>query len=106
MTTEATESQQPSPPMGVSSSEGLGPGDWLALEFGFERRIFYVLAADARGAWLGHPRWLVRSAICVPLSRLKDAQRLGRGRARWWWRFFPLRQFVPPFSKPHGLYWA
>lgn len=87
-------------------SDQLGPGDWLALEYGVGLNIFYVLAVDDHGAWLGNPKWLVGDAIRVPLSRLKGAQRLGRGRARWWWRFFPMRQVVPPFSRPRSLYWA
>ena len=87
-------------------SEGLGPGDWLTLLYGSEERVFYVLRVNERGAWVGHPGWLVRSAIFLPHERLRSAERLGRGLPRWWWRFVPWRQACLPFSKPPGLFWA
>lgn len=87
-------------------TEGLGPGVWLALDYGFERRVFYVVRASATGAWIASPRWLVSSATFVPRSRLDGAERLGRGAARWWWRFVPWRELIVPFRKPRGLFWA
>ena len=93
-------------PDGSALSEGLGPGTWLALDFGFEREVFYVVQATKEGAYLGHPKWLVSSATFMPWSRLKGADIIGRGRPRWWWRFVPWRDLHVPFSRPSSLFWV
>lgn len=93
-------------PAALRLDDQLGPGDWLALDYGFERRVFYVLRVDKGGAWLGHPKWLVSSATFIPQERMAHATRIGRGKARWWWRFVPWRELCLPFSKPSCLFWA
>ena len=88
-----------------AANKPLAVGDWVALEFGFVMRVFYVLrVSEGDGAWLGHPNWLASSAVFMPAARLSAAERLGSGRARWWWRFMPWRELHVPFTKPRGLH--
>lgn len=98
---------KPTQPQSVGSSGELGPGDWIALEYGFDKSVFYVLRiTEDGGAFLGSPQWLVSSSIFLPKKQIAGAEKLGRGRPRWWWWFVPWRDCCVPFSRPRGLYWA
>ena len=91
--------------MTIIEIEELKPGSWLIMEYGYDQRVFYVLYVLGDSVILGHPSWLVRSATCIPKTRLKGAELLGQGRPRWWWRFLPWRDLVVPFIKPAKCFW-
>lgn len=91
--------------------EELEVGDWINMQYGFDRQDWCVLEKGCSWVRLGKPSWLVSSAEIVTLDRLFESDRdmwfntggplyLGRGKKRWWWKFLPFRDCVFPYSKP------
>ena len=80
----------------------LRSGDWFELKYGDYVVQWYVLGVSATSVIAGNPLWLTFSTETFSFRQIATAAYLGRGKPRWWWRFVPWRELIPPFSKPRG----
>jgi hypothetical protein len=81
----------------------LAPGDWIRINYGFERLRFVVLGREGDYLILAHPGWLVSSALVLKDAEVaaKDPILIGKGKARWWRKLLPgLRYLICPYSSP------
>lgn len=46
------------------------PGAWYAIEYGFERRLFCVLAVIGNQVFLERPNWLYQDSIWMTLDEM------------------------------------
>lgn len=86
--------------------EDLEVGDWVEIDYGYERVTFYVLERYGNSVRLGTPRWLVSSATSMSIRELatKEPFYRGQGKFRWWWTLLPFRDLITPFSKAEGMF--
>ena len=81
----------------------LQAGDWIRIDYGFERMRFVVLGREGDYLVLAHPGWLVSSALVLKGAEVaaRDPVLIGRGRARWWRKLLPgMRDVICPYSSP------
>ena len=87
-------------------AEEIVPGLWIAMDYGCEKRIFYVIEKSGQSVLVSAPRWLLSSSIWLPIQRIRGAESFGVGTKRWWWQFMPWRDCVVPFKTPKRMWWA
>lgn len=97
--------------------DSLVPGDWIEMQYGYDRFDWYVLEKKPHGVMIGKPSWMVSAAELFTRDRLFDGCRLncdgelyesqtgppvylGRGKKKWWWKLLPFRGLICPFTKP------
>lgn len=80
-------------------------GDWINMQFGFNRHDFYILNVSDSLIYLGKPDWLVSGHQILTHAELTggfyEPIHLGSGKEKWYWRFLPWRDLICPFNKPH-----
>ena len=89
----------------TESKENIEPGDWLLLEFGTDKLVFYVVSVIDDDVILGSSNWLPCSTVTIPMARAKKATYIGTGKRKWWAKFFPWKNFITPFTRPKELWW-
>lgn len=102
----------------------LRPGDWIEMNYGYNRRCFYILKNDplTETVCIGSPKWCVSSAIKMTYSELRQDDLellraygmarqfennpvyLGRTKVRWWRKFcIGFRDLIAVYPPPRGL---
>lgn len=79
----------------------LSVGVWILIPYGFQKQEFCVLKKLWMRLLLGNKKWLVSSAMWVPLGQLEamDGTILGKGRYRWWRKALPfINDLILPYS--------
>lgn len=81
----------------------LQSGDWFEMKYGFGVLDFYVLWATPSEVRFCRPTWLISHADTWPVERLYSYRPvyLGRGKRKWWARFFTIDCHCP-FTRPKG----
>lgn len=89
----------------TESKENIEPGDWLLLEFGTGKLVFYVISVIGDDVILGRSNWLLWSTVTISMERAKKATYIGTGKRKWLAKFFPWNIFITPFTRPRELWW-
>lgn len=77
-------------------------GDWLLMEYGFDKLLFYILDAHSspKDILLGRKNWLVSSSIWIPRDEINSkATIIGSTERRWWRKFTPFKDLICPFKR-------
>ncbi len=81
-------------------------GDWFSIQYGSNFHPVYVLGTHENMVEWCKTTWCVSDAQYVTRERFLDMYGnspsiyLGKSKERWWWRFLPWRDVVPPFARP------
>jgi hypothetical protein len=83
----------------------LVPGDWIAMEYGFTNKLFYVHSVYPHGVCICTTSWCVSDMECHTFAALgkRGFMYIGRTKAKWYWRFLPFRDVICPYYAPRGL---
>lgn len=89
----------------LKDATGLVPGDWVEMQYGWDRHMFYVQENTARFCRLSMPTWCASSHDNMPPESFTRPWHapvvyLGRTKKRWWWRWLVFRDIVCPYPKP------
>lgn len=81
----------------------LRKGDWINIQYGFDRMDFLVSEVYKNGVKMNNPNWLVSDTITMTNDVLEWHKPIyvGKGKYRWWQKYIPFfDEFIMPYSKP------
>ena len=86
------------------------PGAWFLMHFGGSDRMFYISGtrytkeSRCEQYLVTHPLWLVSDGMWMTREEMQssqfNAQYMGQGREKRFWRWLPWREAVPRYHKP------